>query len=559
MRPWKLAFRMLLPVALLAIHAGCGGGGGSSKPTPNMGAPVTVFQSISPNDATLRHSIPYTLTVTATDPDAGDSISKFEWDFGDGSLLGTTTVGTIQHPFVKSGTVTLKVRAFDSHNLAGDWMSKTFTVTTDPALLTLVQQKAFDFFYAGAHSSGLAYDRIADGQPGLSSLASGATGMGMMAIIVGVERGFITRQAGATRLATILASLKANTRYHGAWPHFIDPVTGDGAGPAGNDSYHQGDIVETAYVAEGLLAVMQYFNTSEATETQIRQAADELWKAIDWEFYRNKTTNRIYWHWSSDSGFDNQAEISGFNECMIVYLLGIASPTHPIPVSAYASGWAPAGYTTNLSYDGISQYIQTNWGWGRNISLFWTQYSYLGLDPRTLRDPQLGQAGAPAGFTYADVFRNITLINRAYCLDNHPTYGPFVWGLTASDDPNGYAAHSPVPFADGMGDNGTIAPTAALGAMAYTPDESYSALVAFHGDARLWGTYGFKDAFNPSLNWYANAYLGIDQGPIVIMIENARTRLLWKLFMSHPDISDAQTGLLKKLADAGWTITPQTY
>jgi hypothetical protein len=227
-------------------------------------------------------------------------------------------------------------------------------------------------------------------------------------------------------------------------------------------------------------------------------------------------------------------------------------------VSAYDRGWAPRGYTTGASYRGLRQYVQNAPDGGLNLSLFWTHYSYLGFDPRTIRDPQLGQAGAPAGFTYFDVFRNVSLINRAYGLDANPGHGQ-AWGLTASTDPTGYAAHSPKPFLNGEGDNGTVAPTAALGAMPYAPDEAYAALLAFRAHPGLWGKYGFRDAFNPGRRWVSDRYLGIDQGPIVVMIENHRTRLPWRLFMSHPAISDPASGLLAKLSSAGWTITPQRY
>ncbi|MFT3912957.1 MAG: glucoamylase family protein [Anaeromyxobacteraceae bacterium] len=434
----------------------------------------------------------------------------------------------------------------------------------DPALLTLVQRKAFDFFWDGAHTSGLSWDSVTEtGLPPGPMLATGATGMGVMAIVVGVERGFVTRQAGAARVAKILEYLRTGARrYHGAWPHWLDPATGEGIGPEGNDSFRKGDIVETAFVAEGLLTASRYFDDPEdPAEANIRAVADELWRDIDWRFYWDEASGAFRWHWSSDSGFDcpSQTPVQGFNEAMIVYLLGMASPTHPVPVSAYARGWAPPGYTTDASYRGIRQWVQTFQGGGMNVSLFWTHYSFLGFDPRAIRDPQLGQAGAPAGFTYHDVFRDLSLVNRAYHLDMHPENGDHAWGLTASMDPWGYGAHSPMPSSGGDGDNGTVAPTAALGAMPYAPDEAYAALVAFRAVPGLWGKYGFRDAYHPGRRWTSDRYIGIDEGPIVLMIENHRTRLLWRLFMSHPAIADPATGLLAKLEGAGWTITRQKY
>ncbi len=433
----------------------------------------------------------------------------------------------------------------------------------DERILTETQREAFEYFYQGAHESGLAYDSISNSSGGhgdVPQLAVGATGMGVMALIVGVERGFVTRAAAAERVAAILSYLQHTAkRYHGAWPHVLDPATGDGLGPEGNDSYRKGDIVETAYVAEGLLAAIQYFgDPASPVEGAIRSTADALWREIEWDFYQVRPGGPFWWHWSSDSGFEcpAQTQVYGFNECMIVYLLAMASPTHPVSVESWAA-WAPEHYTTDLTYRGIRQYVQYSYGggWGMNVSLFWTHYSYLGFDPRAIRDPQLDKAGAPRGFTYFDVFRNVSLINRAWGLEHHPDHGA-AWGLTASDDPVvGYAGHSPMPFKDGMGDNGTLAPTAALSAMPYTPEESYAALLAFRADARLHGRYGFRDAYDPARGWYSERHIGIDQGPIVIMIENYRTQLLWRLFMSHPAIADSQHGLLRKLADAGWTIT----
>ncbi len=450
------------------------------------------------------------------------------------------------------------------------------SVPIDEKILTETQREAFEYFYQGAHSSGLAYDSVSNSvssgvsnnasnsvsnsKPGdAPQLAVGATGMGVMALIVGVERGFITRAAAAERVAAILSYLEHKARrYHGAWPHMLDPATGDGPGPEGNDSYRKGDIVETAYVAEGLLAAIQYFgDPASTTEGTIRRTADTLWREIEWDFYQVRPGGPFWWHWSSDSGFDcpAQTQVYGFNECMIVYLLAMASPTHPVSVDSWAA-WAPEHYTTDLEYHGIRQYVQYSYGggWGLNLSLFWTHYSYLGFDPRTIRGPELDKAGAPRGFTYFDVFRNVSLINRAYGLEHHPEHGA-AWGLTASDDPEGYAGHSPGPFRDGMGDNGTITPTAALSAMPYTPQESYAALLAFRADPRLHGRYGFRDAYNPARGWYSDRHIGIDQGPIVIMIENHRSGLIWRLFMSHPAIADPQHGLLRKLADAGWTIS----
>lgn len=406
----------------------------------------------------------------------------------------------------------------------------------DDHFLTLIQKKAFDYFYYGAHPvSGLAYDRYPFG----GDCVSGGTGMGIMAIIVGIERGFISREDGASRINLILQSLtNICKRYHGAFSHFMNGVTG-----ADNNS---GDIVETSFVAEGLLTAIQYFKNNNPAEDSIRTIANQLWLDIDWNYYRKN--NILHWTDSYD------LPILGFDECMITYLLAIASPSHPISISCYKEGWAGGNYKTDSTFYGIKQYIQKQLGWGIGLSLFWTHYSYLGLDPRTINDGNI-----PAGMTYFDVFNNISRIDQAHCIKNPGNYAGYsrlVWGLTAGDEPpvfghEGYFAHDP-----GWNDNGTINPTAAISAIPYMGLESSNTMKHLYENyPSLWGEYGFYDGFNLDLNWYSNSYIAIDQGPIVIMIENYRTQLLWKLFMSHPDIKV----LIDTLKANEWTITRQGY
>jgi hypothetical protein len=414
-------------------------------------------------------------------------------------------------------------------------VSATSHAMTDEQLLTSVQEAALRYFWDYGHPvSGLAREGYGFGHRP-DTCTSGGTGMGLMAICVGAERNFVTRAEAAARVLQILTFLEEKaSRYHGAWSHWI--LGGTGATKPFSQYDDGGDLVETAYVVQGLLTVRQYFNdATDPVETQIRQRATRMWEQVEWSWYRQGLRSEVlYWHWSPNYGWRVNFAIRGYNECMIAYLLAIASPTHPIPAACYNRGWAgsEAGYANGNTYYGLKQWV----GPEKGGPLFFTQYSHLGFDPRDKSDNFC---------SYFDNSRNISLINRAYCIENprgYAGYGDLVWGLTASFNPWGYSAQSPT------NDNGTIAPTAALSAMPYVPAESLATLKhLYHTYGReLWGPFGFVDAFNPTESWFAPGYVAIDQGPIVIMIENYRTQLCWNLFMANPEI--------QPMLDAiGWT------
>ncbi len=278
-------------------------------------------------------------------------------------------------------------------------------------------------------------------------------------------------------------------------------------------------------MAQGLLTIRQYFDEDNADEKQIVQLATELWEGIEWDWYRNNDSPSIYWHWSPNYNWDMNMTVTGWNEAAIVYLLGVASPTHGVPASLWNSGWAKnSNYTNGKSFYGYPLYVGKDYGG----PLFFAHYSFLGFDPNDKSDEYAN---------YFDQNRHHSLIQQAYCEDNpkgFTGYSANCWGLTASDDPDGYMAHEP----NSSRDNGTITPTAALSSFPYTPDESMLALKHFYrelGD-KTWGSMGFFDAFNQQRNWWADSYLAIDQGPIILMIENYRSGLLWDLFMSNPEI-----------------------
>ena len=402
--------------------------------------------------------------------------------------------------------------------------SDKFERISDEELLTLVQEQTFKYFWDYAHPvSGLARERLGSGD----TVTSGGSGFGVMTIPVGIERGFITRSEGAERMAVIVDFLlnKAE-RFHGAFSHWLDGATGKAKAFSSEDD--GGDLVETALLMEGLLTVQQYFNQDNETEKSIRDGIQTLWEEVEWTWYLNGGKS-LFWHWSPNHDWAMNMHISGWNEALIVYVLASSSPTYPITKEIYDNGWARNGAMRNGKkyYD-----ITLPLGSDKGGPLFFSHYSFLGLDPRGLSD-------AYASYWEQNVAHS--KINYEYCKANPKGYAGYsdeCWGLTASDIPKGYTASSPT------NDKGTIAPTAALSSMPYTPQESLKALRYFYyvlGD-RLFDEYGFHDAFNLSSFWFAPSYIAIDQGPIVIMIENYRTGLLWDCFMKNTDV---QAGLDK--------------
>ncbi len=389
---------------------------------------------------------------------------------------------------------------------------------TDDELLTMVQEATFRYFWDFAHPvSGLARERNTSGD----IVAIGGSGFGVMAILVGIERGFITRQQGVERMLKILNFLENADRFHGAFPHWMDGNTGHVIPFSTYDN--GGDLVETSYMMQGLLTARQYFNQNTPDEQAIVNKITDLWESVDWNWYRRNNSNVLYWHWSPNYQWTMNMPIRGYNEAMIVYLLAVASPTHGVPASLFHTGWAGASYMNGKTF----YYIKIDVGPDWSGPLFFEHYSFLGFDPRNKKD------------SYTNYFRNsrnLTLIDRAYCIDNPKSfegYGEDCWGLTASDDPDGYKAHEPMYV-----DNGTITPSAALSSMPYTPEYSLQVLKHLYRDLgkKVWGPMGFYDAFNIHVDWYATSYIAIDQGPIIGMIENYRSQLLWNNFMSNPEI-----------------------
>lgn len=401
-----------------------------------------------------------------------------------------------------------------------------FPRISDEELLTLVQKQTFSYFWDFGHPvSGMARERSTSG----NTVTTGGTGFGVMAMIVAVERDFIPREEALSRVQTIVTFLETRaTRYHGAFAHWIHGETG---ATLPFSTYDNGaDLVETSLLFQGLLTARQYFNSDATGETKLREDITRLWEEVDWTWFQKEDENVLYWHWSPQHEWQINLKIQGWNESLVTYLLAAASPTHPISKEVYDQGWARNGGMRNgASYHGFTLPLGPAYGG----PMFFAHYSFLGLNPNGLKDQYAD---------YLEQNRNHAMINYSYCMDNpqgYSGYSEHCWGLTASDGDQGYSAHSPT------NDRGVVAPTAALASMPYTPDESMRALHFFYyklGD-KLWAEHGFVDAFNLSQNWFDNQHIAIDQGPIIIMIENHRTGLLWDLFMNIPEIQEGLTKL----------------
>jgi hypothetical protein len=408
---------------------------------------------------------------------------------------------------------------------------------SDEELLDMVQEACFRYYWdGGEENSGMALECV-PGNPHM--VAVGASGFGIMAMIVGAERGFIPRKQFVLRMEKILAFLEKADRFHGAMPHFYQGLSGHPQLFFGPDD-DGGDLVETSFLMQGLLAARQYFTESDPAERAVRERITRLWESVEWSWYRKEPDHPyLLWHWSPDKAWKIHHPLIGWNETMITYLLAIASPTHPVPPSMYYSGWASQAkeaqeyrgssdgrmYTNGNVYHGIRLEV----GGFTGGPIFFTHYPFLGMDPRGLRDK------------FTDYFENnraIATINLRYCQENplkRAGYGEEGWGLTASDGPWAYSPDEPRQ----EGDKSKLTPTGAIASMPYLPAASLAAMKNYYRNYGkfLWGEYGFRDAFSIDQNWVDDLWMGLNQAPMVVMIENHRTGLLWRLFMSNPEIT----------------------
>lgn len=471
----------------------------------------SLASAVSLTDASLSTTVPINMSLQN-----GDSVLqiqpvsslKYITKYNFKVSLGLKSAAGGQLSSVIDRTIITKIDSTDK-----------FATISDNALLDLVQQQTLKYFWDFGHPvSGMARERNSSGDV----VTSGGTGFGIMAIIAAVDRGFKTRTEGRDRILKITNFLLNNcSEYHGAFAHWINGSTGVTVPFSTNDN--GGDLVETSYLVAGLLCARQYFNTADATETELRTKINTIWDRIQWNWYRQNNQNVLYWHWSPSVGWAMNMKIEGWNEALIVYALAASSNTDSIPPVVYTNGWAKNGGIVNGG-----TYYNNVLPLGPNLGgpLFFSQYSFLGIDPNGLTDQYAN---------YKTQVVNHTKINYEYCKanpNNYFGYSSACWGLTASDVPNGYNANSPTS------DVAVISPTAALSSFPFTPTESMNALKFFYyklGD-KLWKDYGFVDAFRLNDPWFADSYLAIDQGPIIVMIENYRSGLLWNLFTSCPEI-----------------------
>lgn len=428
-------------------------------------------------------------------------------------------------------SVSTQLRSSTGGNLTGisgiDFLtqldsSRKFPIISDNELLDQVQRQTFKYFWDFGHPvSGLARER-SNGDNDI--VTSGGSGFGIMAILAAIDRGFITRAEGLARMQTMVGFLKNTAdKFHGAFPHWLNGTTGKVIPFSANDN--GADLVETSYLVQGLLCARQYFSEANTAETTLRTDINVIWNGVEWDWFRQNDQNVLYWHWSptNANGWIMNMPIKGWNECLITYILAASSTAHSIPKTVYDNGWASNGSIRN----GNTYYgYQLPLGPAIGGPLFFSHYSFLGINPNGLSD---------AYANYTTQTGNHTLMNYNYCVANPKNYFGYsdsVWGLTASDIKDGYTASSPT------NDVGVIAPTAALSSLPYTPAKSMGALKFFYyvlGD-KIWKEYGFVDAFSLNDIWFANSFLAIDQGPIIVMIENYRSGLLWNLFASCPEV-----------------------
>ncbi|HEX7905746.1 MAG TPA: glucoamylase family protein [Chitinophagaceae bacterium] len=542
-------------ILILWIWTGCGKGGSSSAPPPpspaffsltgytlnNVEGANNIYNASRASIIKLRFSAPVNRsTVTGNiilQQNSGTAVNyNITYEKSDSVVVLQPAAPLAHLTKHKASVITsLKSVAGSSLGSATDVYfttaidsSRKFPIISDNALLDLVQQQAFKYFWDFGHPvSGLARERNTSGE----TVTSGGSGFGIMAIVAGVDRGFKTRAEGLSRMQTIVGFLKNTAqKFHGAFPHWLNGTNGAVIPFSTKDN--GADLVETSYLIMGLLTARQYFNAADAGETTLRNDINSICNGVEWNWFRNNNQNVLYWHWSPNYNWEINMPIKGWNECLITYILAASSTTFSVPAAVYTSGWTSNGsngFTNGNTYYGSVLPLGANLGG----PLFFEHYTFMGVKPTGLSD---------AYANYQTQTTNHTLINYNYCRANpqgHFGYSDSVWGLTASDIPNGYTASSPI------NDIGVIAPTAALSSIAYTPTESMKALKFFYyvlGD-KLWGTYGFKDAFSLKEAWFADSYLAIDQGPIMVMIENYRTGLLWNLFTSCPEIKAGMLSL----------------
>jgi hypothetical protein len=417
------------------------------------------------------------------------------------------------------------------------------------AFLDTLEKRTFDFFWDTTNPvNGLAPDRAPN--PPFSSVA--AVGFALTAYPIGVERGYITRAQARQRTLTTLKFLlnapqgpqqHGDTGYRGFFYHFLDMSTGA--------RHHRSELstMDTALLMGGVLTSQAYFDQDNPSEAEIRADADKLYRRVQWD-WAELPSGLISMGWRPTTGLFDYG-YAGYDEAMLLYILALGSPTHPAEQGAWAA------FTSTYHWANFRGYDYVNFR-----PLFGYQYSQVWIDFRGIQDAAM----RAHGIDYFENSRRATYAQRAYAIanpDNWKGYGADVWGLTASAGPGnlvvttdgaperhyrGYWARG--ISAEGARDDGTLSPSAAAGSIAFAPKIVLPALKTMRDryGKQLFGKYGFRDAFNLTYQggWFAPAYLGIDQGVILTMIENYRSGLIWKLLRKNPYI-------IRGLERAGFT------
>ncbi|MBP3203765.1 MAG: hypothetical protein J6M31_09225 [Bacteroidales bacterium] len=386
-------------------------------------------------------------------------------------------------------------------------------------ILDRQQKAAFNFFYEGAESgSGMSLEGNNRG----NTITIGGSGFGVMALVVGMERGWITREQGIEQIQRMLRFLKRADRYKGVWSHWHNP---DGSyAPFGNQ-IATGDLVETSFLLEGLLVAYEYLDKGTPEENAIRADIDALYDSVDWAGYTGPQQDGLYWLWYSQE--DRYVlKITGWNEALVTYLLALGATEKGVSAEVYQKGWNVPVYPGRK----VNAYPFPLGREEKGGPLFFSHYSFLGFDPRHMAD---------ANAWYWQQNLSHTMLNRHYCLYEAPKendYGPGLWGLTAcygAGSTDYYSARNP------SGDDGVMAPTAALSSFPYTPFYSAQVLVSLDRIRDCQGQYGLADSFKPSERAATRNHLAIDQGPMVVMMENYRSGLIWNLFMRNARVQRA--------------------
>lgn len=398
--------------------------------------------------------------------------------------------------------------------------------TNDDQFLEYVQETAFDYFwYLANPNNGLVPDRTAVG----SACSIAAVGFGLTAIGIGVDHGWISRTQAVARVSATLntflngpqgPAVSGTIGYNGWFYHFLDMNTAL--------RYTSFDTelssIDTALLLGGILYSKQYFDGTNSDETSIRTMADAIFNRIDWNWMA-RGTDAVAMGWKPTTGFTNFSDWIGYNEGMIIYVLGLGTATSPLPASAWSK------WTSGYNWSTLNGYSFVPFP-----PLFTHQYSHCWIDFRHITDAYMNAHDS----TYFENSRRATLAQRNYCIANplgRTGYSSTNWGLTACDTPPpvNYGVHGAPPA---LNDDGTLAPTAPGGSMAFAPEVCLPTLRAMYKQFRthIWSAYGFKDAFNLNPTWYGPDELGIDEGPIVVMIENYRTQQPWRLFMRNAEV-----------------------